>query len=191
MECNVVEIDLTTGLLTDTKYLPSPHCNERPRGIAIDMIVIHCIALPPTQFGNGCIEAFFAGELDFSADPYFETIQDLRVSAHLLISRQGVITQFVPFNLRAWHAGLSVFQGRDGCNDFSVGIELEGSDDLPYEKIQYKKLTVVTQALLKTYPAITHERIVGHSDIAPGRKTDPGKCFDWRYFTGLLAACSA
>jgi AmpD protein len=186
-----LEIDLTTGLLNVANYLSSPYYNERPEDVAIDMVVIHCIALPPATFGNSCIEAFFCGKLDFSADPYFETIKDLRVSAHLLISRQGAITQFVPFHQRAWHAGVSTFAGRGDCNDFSIGIELEGSDDLPYEKIQYEKLAAVTQALLNTYPAITQERIVGHSDIAPGRKTDPGKSFDWKYFTGLLTACSA
>jgi AmpD protein len=180
-----LKIDLETGLLTPAIYLPSTHYNERPLDTAIDMVVIHGISLPPAQFGGGEIEQFFCGKLDFSAHPDFESIKDLCVSAHLLINRQGQITQFVPFNKRAWHAGVSSFQGRTGCNDFSIGIELEGTDEIAYEKIQYQTLAKVIQVLLSVYPNITRERIVGHSDIAPGRKTDPGPSFDWE----LLKAC--
>jgi AmpD protein len=180
-----VEIDVTSGLLAGARYIASPHFNDRPVDMNIDMVVIHGISLPPAQFGTGAIEAFFRGELDHDQHPYFETIRDRRVSAHLLIGRDGAITQFVPFHQRAWHAGQSLFQGRAGCNDFSVGIELEGTDDLPYEKIQYEQLSKIVKALLHTYPEIKHERIVGHSDIAPGRKTDPGASFDWAYFKSL------
>jgi AmpD protein len=186
-----LKIDQNSGLLSAAAYLPSPHCNERPADCSIDTIVIHGISLPPAQFENGAIAAFFTGKLDFSVHPYFETIAHLHVSAHLLISRTGKITQFVPFPRRAWHAGESVFAGRSNCNDFSIGIELEGTDDLPYEKIQYQRLVEVVRTLQNAYPAITRERVVGHSEIAPGRKSDPGASFDWAYFDCLLAVCSA
>jgi AmpD protein len=186
-----MNIDLTTGLLQPVHYQPSPHHDARPSGVAIDMIVVHGISLPPAEFGTGAIEQFFCGKLDHAAHPYFMTIQDLRVSAHLLIARTGVITQFVPFHQRAWHAGQSFFQGETQCNDFSIGIELEGTDDIPYEKIQYQQLANVIQRLMQAYPPITRERIVGHSDIAPGRKTDPGVLFDWAYLDCLLVGCSA
>jgi AmpD protein len=185
-----VKIDLTTGLLNVATYLPSPNCNDRPEP-TINMLVIHNISLPAGQFGNDNVANFFANQLDITADPSFESIRDLKVSSHLFISRLGEITQFVPFHLRAWHAGVSTFAGQSNCNDFSIGIELEGTDDLPYENIQYETLVEVTQTLMDSYPLIKTERIVGHSDIAPGRKTDPGESFDWMYFTGLLAACSA
>ncbi len=186
-----MKIDLDTGLLDTAVYLPSPHYNSRPPAMAIDMVVIHGISLPPAAFGTGAIERFFCGKLDPTEHPYYETIQSLRVSAHLLISRAGVVTQFVPFHLRAWHAGESQFQGRTGCNDFSIGIELEGTDELPYEPIQYETLAAVLQSLYAAYPAITRERVVGHSEVAPGRKTDPGASFDWAALDCLLAACSA
>jgi len=152
----------------------------------IDMVVIHGISLPPGQFLNDSIEQFFCGKLDYSAHPYFSTIKELRVSAHLLINRHGMVTQFVPFSKRAWHAGQSFFQGRVQCNDFSIGIELEGTDELPYEKEQYAALAEILQLLMGAYPAITRERVVGHSTIAPGRKTDPGSQFDWAYLDCLL-----
>ncbi|EKD53918.1 MAG: N-acetyl-anhydromuramyl-L-alanine amidase [uncultured bacterium] len=175
------------GILSVAQYCPSPHCDKRPINTTIDMVVLHGISLPPGQFGTGSIEHFFCGTLNVTAHPYFETIASLKVSSHLLIARTGEIIQFVPFSMRAWHAGKSFFEGREQCNDFSIGIELEGTDDLPYEKIQYEKLAEVLDALMKTYPAIIRERIVGHSDIAPGRKTDPGPFFDWRYLDCLLA----
>ncbi len=181
-----MNIDLSTGLLDPARrHLVSKHCDARPANTVIDMIVVHSISLPPGEFGSDAIEQFFCGQLNFSAHPYFKTIANLRVSAHLLIDRAGKITQFVPFSQRAWHAGKSFFQGREQCNDFSIGIELEGTDDIPYEKIQYAQLANVIQQLMKAYPAITRDRIVGHSDIAPGRKTDPGAVFDWKYLDSL------
>ncbi|MDR3492737.1 MAG: 1,6-anhydro-N-acetylmuramyl-L-alanine amidase AmpD [Gammaproteobacteria bacterium] len=181
-------IDIKTGLLLLAKYAPSPHCNLRPPPQQVDMIVIHGISLPPGQFGKDFIENFFCGKLDTSLDPSFDQISTLKVSAHLLINREGVITQFVPFTQRAWHAGVSSFQGQSNCNDFSVGIELEGTDEVPYEKVQYLQLVKCVQALQAAYPLITRERIVGHSDIAPGRKTDPGASFNWGYFDCLLTS---
>ncbi len=174
-----MKIDLITGLLDIARYLPSPHYNERPKNMPIDMIVIHNISLPPGQFGRGAVEKFFCAELDMTSHPYFSTIANLKVSAHLFITRQGEVVQFVPFTQRAWHAGESNFQGRSQCNDFSIGIELEGTDELPFDERQYVILNKIVQLLAQTYPAITQERIVGHSDIAPGRKTDPGVAFDW------------
>jgi AmpD protein len=181
-----VKIDTISGLIVPVRYLPSNHCDERPEGVDIDMIVVHNISLPPGEFGTGAIEKFFCDELDFSQHPYFLTIADLKVSSHLLIDRRGVITQFVPFSKRAWHAGKSFFKGRECCNDFSVGIELEGTDNLPYEKIQYEQLTHVINLLMNAYPEIARDHIVGHSDIAPDRKTDPGPAFDWKYLDCLL-----
>ena len=182
----MMEINLTTNLLDTVKHLLSPHCDARPENAAIDMIVIHGISLPPGQFGTGAIENFFCNKLDFSQHPYFAAIATLKVSSHLLIDRQGNVIQFVPFNKRAWHAGKSMFQGRENCNDFSIGIELEGADDVPYEKIQYEQLAKVIKLLMANYPAIIRERVVGHADIAPGRKTDPGPHFDWTFLNCLL-----
>ncbi len=150
------------------------------------MVVVHNISLPPNQFGGAFIEDFFCNQLDCSVHPYFDEIKNLQVSAHLLIRRDGGVVQFVPFNKRAWHAGRSEFEGQIECNDFSIGIELEGGDDIPYEEIQYTTLAKVTNALLAVYPAICHERIVGHNDIAPGRKTDPGLSFNWPKLKSLI-----
>lgn len=155
--------------------------------MGIDMIVVHNISLPPGKFGGNAIERFFCGQLNPAEHPYFQDIAGMRVAAHLLIKRNGEIVQFVPFHLRAWHAGESSFQGRTGCNDFSIGIELEGTDSLPYEALQYQQLAKVTRALMAAYPAISQERIVGHSEIAPERKTDPGEAFDWNLLKGMLA----
>lgn len=177
---------LPDGLLKSVRYVPSPHCDERPENTEIDTLVIHNISLPPGQFGSDNIEHFFCGKLDISAHPYFETIATLKVSSHLLITRTGEIIQFVPFTMRAWHAGQSYFNGRERCNDFSIGIELEGTDEMPYESIQYEKLINVIHELMQRYPALTRQRMVGHSDIAPGRKTDPGPFFDWNYLDCLL-----
>jgi AmpD protein len=177
----------TQGLLKEASYKPSPHCDERPGDQPIDMIVVHGISLPPGQFGQNMVEPFFCGQLDVSLHPYFATIAHLRVSSHLFISRTGEVTQFVPFLQRAWHAGQSSFQGRERCNDFSIGIELEGTDDLPYEETQYHVLASLIRILMQTYPHIRPERIVGHSDIAPSRKTDPGAAFNWKYLRELLA----
>ena len=180
-------IDIKTGLLAPALFLQSPHQDERPQNTEIDMVVIHNISLPPAQFGTGAVEAFFCGQLNFTAHEYFATIAQLRVSAHLFIKRSGEVIQFVPFHKRAWHAGESFFAGKTRCNDFSVGIELEGTDHIPYESKQYEILCEVVRALQHAYPAITKDRIVGHVDIAPGRKTDPGPQFDWQYLKGKLA----
>jgi AmpD protein len=181
-----VKIDQNSSLLISAEYRPSPHSDERPSHTNIDMIVVHNISLPPGKFGGGHVQSFFCGELDTSLHAYFETIAMLKVSSHLFIDRFGRITQFVPFAKRAWHAGVSSFKGRERCNDFSIGIELEGTDDLPYEDIQYRTLASVIKALRLNYPSIERSHIVGHVDIAPERKTDPGPAFDWVYLNKLL-----
>jgi len=182
---NFMHFHIEDGLLGPATARKSPHCDDRPEGAAIDMVVIHGISLPPGEFGGRAIEDFFCGVLDMAAHPYYSEIASLTVSSHLLIKRTGEIVQFVPFNKRAWHAGVSQFQGRTQCNDYSIGIELEGTDDTPYESVQYQQLVNVIEVLREAYPAITRERIVGHSDIAPGRKTDPGQAFDWAYLEGI------
>ena len=163
------------GLLPGTRYIASPNCDERPAG-PIDLVVIHNISLPPGDFGGAWIVDLFTNRLDPAAHPYFETISDLKVSSHFLIRRDGEVIQFVPCSKRAWHAGASNWCGREHCNDFSIGIELEGCDDQPFEDAQYAKLVELISALKRVYPI---RDVVGHSDIAPGRKTDPGPCFDW------------
>lgn len=165
----------------------SPNFNDRPEHTTISLIVVHNISLPPNLFGSDDIERFFCNQLDVDKHPYFETIQSLKVSAHVLIKRTGETVQFVNFNDRAWHAGRSSFAGQDECNDYSIGIELEGADNLPFSKAQYLSLTTLIKALQQHYPAITNQRITGHSTIAPGRKTDPGPCFNWAYLQCLLA----
>lgn len=174
------------GWLKGVKRVASPNYDERPANAEIDLLVVHGISLPPRQFGGPYIDALFTNALDSTAHPFFKEIEGLSVSSHLLIRRDGEVVQYVPFHKRAWHAGQSCFAGRERCNDFSIGIELEGCDDLPYEHIQYLRLAAVIRALMKRYPEITRERIVGHSDIAPGRKTDPGPFFDWGYLRRLL-----
>ena len=174
------------GWLADARACPSPNHGERPANSEVSLLVIHNISLPPGQFGGGYIEQFFSNQLDRNAHRYFAEIADLQVSAHLLIDRQGELIQFVPFDQRAWHAGDSSFAGRDNCNDYAIGIELEGTDTAAYSDRQYASLTRVCRQLLVRYPALSAERIVGHSDISPGRKTDPGPAFDWpRFFTML------
>ncbi|ALP51809.1 N-acetyl-anhydromuranmyl-L-alanine amidase [Candidatus Tenderia electrophaga] len=175
------------GWLRQARRLTSPNCDARPAGEAISLLVVHGISLPPRQYGGCYIEDLFCNRLDPAAHPYFAEIAELRVSAHVLIRRDGELLQFVPFAKRAWHAGVSCFQGRERCNDFSIGVELEGCDDEPYEPIQYRRLAQVTRGLMAAYPGITPERIVGHCDIAPGRKSDPGAAFDWGEFRRLLA----
>ena len=172
--------------LDGAELVQSPNYNERPSEEEISLLVIHNISLPPGRYGGGYIEQFFQNQLPVAVDPFFEEIKELQVSSHLLIERTGRIVQFVPFSKRAWHAGISEYQGRDGCNDFSLGIELEGTDDEPYTDIQYQKLAEVTRAIQKRYPAITLNRIVGHCDIAPIRKTDPGPAFDWQKYRSLV-----
>ena len=168
--------------LTAARFLPSPNYNLRPNNENITLLVIHNISLPPGQFGQGYIHHFFQNTLSVNAHPFFKTISDIRVSAHLLIERDGSITQFVPFDLRAWHAGVSSWKGKEHCNDFSIGIEMEGTDTMPYTSTQYAQLVKVTTALLSTYPTITTDNITGHEHIAPHRKTDPGPAFDWNYY---------
>lgn len=182
-----LDIDPATGLARDVRQVLSPHFDARPAGAAPDLIVVHGISLPPGEFGGPWIDALFTGNLSPTAHPWFEKIDGLRVSAHALVRRDGSVTQYVPFTQRAWHAGTSEYCGRAGCNDFSIGIELEGTDDLPYERAQYLALAELVRALLACYPTLSRERLVGHSDIAPGRKTDPGPAFDWPRLRELLA----
>jgi AmpD protein len=153
----------------------------------VSLLVIHNISLPPNQYDNHHIEDFFLGCLDSTCHPYFEEIKDLRVSSHFLIKRTGKVIQFVDCDNRAWHAGESSWQGVANCNDYSIGIELEGTDDDPYTEQQYHSLAGLTKKLMQDYPAITRDRIVGHNQIAPGRKTDPGDSFDWQYFHSKLS----
>lgn len=176
MTLNTLAID--QHRITSARFVRSPNVNERPNGLEIDLIVIHNISLPVGQFGHPYIEQLFCNSLDCSIDESFADLLGLEVSAHLLIRRDGELVQFVPFNRRAWHAGVSCFAGRSGCNDFSIGIELEGDDVTPYTDQQYVVLADVLDILIRTY-SISPKNVVGHSDIAPGRKTDPGASFDW------------
>jgi len=182
-----MHIDHHSGLLDAARQLASPNADARPAGCAIDLLVIHAISLPAGEFGGPWIDALFCNRLDGDAHPDFADICTLTVSAHALIRRDGEIVQYVPFQRRAWHAGVSRFEGRERCNDFSIGIELEGCDQHPFEPVQYRRLATLSRALMRTYPGITPARICGHSDIAPGRKTDPGPLFDWSLFRELLA----
>jgi AmpD protein len=172
-------IHLDTGILTGVRYHPTTNQDRRPADCAINTLVIHSISLPPGEFGSSDIESFFCNSLDVLRHSFYPSIHELRVSAHLLIRRDGSVIQFVPFGERAWHAGVSEFDGRNRVNDFSIGIELEGSDFEPYEERQYQTLIAVTAAIRQAYPAITPERVVGHNQIAPQRKTDPGPYFNW------------
>lgn len=181
-----MRVDPETGLLDEARQVVSPNQDERPGDAEPELVVVHCISLPPGEFGGPHIEELFTNRLDPEAHPYFAQIADMQVSAHLLIRRDGSIVQFVPFHRRAWHAGPSCFDGRERCNDFSVGIELEGTDDGDYETRQYEALVDVVEALSAAYPGIRPERIAGHSDIAPGRKTDPGPGFDWQSLNSML-----
>jgi AmpD protein len=173
------EVDARTGLLLGARELRSPNCDARPAGAALDLIVVHGISLPPGAFGGPWIDRLFTNTLPREEHPYFAEVCGLRVSAHLLIRRGGEAVQYVRFTERAWHAGRSSYHGREACNDFSIGIELEGADRVPYEDAQYRVLAQVIAALCAAYPSLSPERVVGHSDIAPGRKTDPGPAFDW------------
>ena len=186
------------GWLPGVARRPSPHCDARPVGSAVDLLVIHGISLPPDEFGSDWIDALFCGELPRrlaawtaqgqAPPPFLQAIQTLQVSAHLLVRRDGQVVQYVPLQARAWHAGVSCWEGRERCNDFSIGIELEGADETPYEACQYHQLAALCRQIMDRYPAITPARIVGHCDIAPGRKTDPGTAFDWAALRRLLAA---
>jgi AmpD protein len=172
--------------LAGVRHTPSPNYDERPNPAHVDLLVIHNISLPPGEFGGDQVEALFLNRLDPDAHPYFREIAGLQVSAHLFIRRDGQAQQFVALDRRAWHAGVSCFGDREACNDFSIGIELEGTDHTPYTDAQYQKLLELTRAIRRHYPAIRPGRITGHADIAPGRKTDPGPAFDWARYLGAL-----
>ena len=164
----------------------SPFADDRPVGQAPELLVIHNISLPPAQFGTPCVDELFLVTLDCDSHPYFAQLRGLRVSAHCFIRRNGELIQYVPFSQRAWHAGVSSFQGRSRCNDFAVGIEMEGTDTSGFTSVQYQRLIEVTLALMRRYPKISLGKIVGHRDISPGRKTDPGPSFDWATFRSQL-----
>jgi N-acetyl-anhydromuramoyl-L-alanine amidase len=183
-----LRIDAATGLLAGARQVLSPHCDARPAGMKPDLLVVHGISLPPGEFGGPWIDRLFTGALPPDAHPYFKEIEGLIASAHALIRRDGQIVQYVPFGQRAWHAGKSEYQGRAACNDFSIGVELEGADGMPYTDAQYEALTALTAALLATYASLSAHAIAGHSDIAPGRKTDPWAVFDWGRYRALLTA---
>jgi N-acetyl-anhydromuramoyl-L-alanine amidase len=184
---STLRIEPATGLLAGARQVLSPHFDARPKGVAAELIVVHGISLPAGEFGGPWIDHLFAGDLSPDAHPSFRETAALRVSAHAVIRRDGTISQYVPFGMRAWHAGQSQYQGRSGCNDFSIGIELEGTDVVPYTDEQYASLATLVRTLLATYPTLSAERITGHSDIAPGRKTDPGPAFDWQRWRKMLA----
>ncbi len=177
-----------TGRIARARWCPSPNFGPRPDGAGISLLVVHNISLPPGQFGGDAIERFFCNCLDASEHPYFETIAGMQVSAHALIRRDGSVIQFVSFLDRAWHAGRSSFRGEQECNDFSIGIELEGADDIPYTDEQYQSLADVSAYVMAAWPEIRRDRITGHCDIAPGRKTDPGPTFDWKHYHQRLLA---
>lgn len=176
------------GWLDGVTRRPSPNQDARPDLADVSLLVIHGMSLPPGEFGGPWIDALFANRLDLAAHPYFAQLAGLAVSAHVLIRRDGEVVQYVPFGARAWHAGASCFAGRERCNDYSIGVELEGTDDQPYTDAQYEALARVARAVMQAYPAITAGRIAGHCDIAPGRKTDPGPAFDWARFHASIGA---
>ena len=165
--------------LNGVVWTPSLHCDERPKGSEIDLVVVHCVSLPEGRFGTGMTEKLFVGELDTRLDPAFSDLEGLKVSPHLLIDREGSVKQFVSFEKRAWHSGISSWCGRESCNDFSIGIELEGDIGTSFEQAQYDSLRVVLGALFAVYSRLSMEAVVGHNEIAPGRKKDPGRYFDW------------
>jgi N-acetyl-anhydromuramoyl-L-alanine amidase len=180
-----IVVDSKSGLLVSARQVASPNFDARPDGVTADLIVVHGICLPPNEFGGPWIEALFLNQLPWDRHPYFKSIEGLIASTHLLIRRDGELVQFVSLNQRAWHAGKSNYEGRERCNDFSIGIELEGADEIPYEPIQYRVLADTIDALCRAYPTLARNRVVGHSDIAPGRKTDPGNAFDWARLNAL------
>jgi AmpD protein len=185
-----MQIDIDSGLMLGVRQIASPNHDARPPGVEADLIVVHGISLPPGEFGGPWIDRLFANTLPAEMHPYFAEVCALRVSSHLVIQRDGLLTQYVSFLDRAWHAGTSNYQGREACNDFSVGVELEGTDTLEYESAQYGVLAEVVAALCAAYPRLSPQRMVGHSDISPGRKTDPGPAFDWpRAREEIAAAC--
>ena len=186
-----MEVNLESGLMRGARQIASPNHDSRPAGVQADLIVVHGISLPPGEYGGPWIDRLFTNTLPADVHPYFAEIGALRVSSHLVVMRDGAITQYVRFTDRAWHAGKSIFEGRAACNDFSVGVELEGTDKQPYEDVQYERLAEAVAALCAAYPRLSPARLVGHSDIAPGRKTDPGPAFDWPRARRLIAEASA
>lgn len=180
-------LTITNHRLVEAKQIESPNCNDRPDHCELSLLVIHSISLPPGQFGGRYIESLFTNCLNPDDHPYFAEICELQVSSHLLITRSGDLIQFVPFNKRAWHAGKSCYQGRENCNDFSIGIELEGTDTAPFAMAQYQRLAEVIAVLLAEYPGLSTRHITGHEHIAPGRKTDPGPGFDWDYLYSIIS----
>lgn len=181
-----MQVDRLHGILEGAHHVPSPNYDARPADTAISALVIHAISMPPGEYGGADIERLFCNNLDFTCHPFYREIDGFTVSAHLLIRRDGQVIQFVPFPERAWHAGASMLEGRARVNDFSIGIEMEGSDYAPFDEAQYRALVEVTRALQAAYPGITPERIVGHADIAPERKTDPGPYFNWERYRRAL-----
>ena len=181
-----IRMDYSPGWVKGARQVPSPNCDPRPAGCQPALIVVHGISLPPGDFGGPWIDLLFSNRLDPSAHPYFREIAHLKVSSHLLIRRDGELVQYVPLDQRAWHAGASCFAGREACNDYSVGIELEGLDDQAYETAQYEQLARLIRQLRADIPSLSRAPVVGHSDIAPGRKTDPGPAFDWLRLANLL-----
>jgi N-acetyl-anhydromuramoyl-L-alanine amidase len=187
-----MEVDPDSGLLEGARQVPSPNFDARPSGMAMDLIVVHGISLPPGEFGGPWIDRLFTNLLPADAHPYFAEVAGLKVSSHLCIRRDGNVTQYVKFHERAWHAGQSNWEGRPACNDFSIGVELEGTDTVPYDPRQYEALAGLVAALCRAYPELSPDRLVGHSDVSPGRKTDPGPAFDWAHARRLIAAsCGA
>ncbi len=180
-------VDAASGRMAGARQVDSPNQDARPRGVGPELVVVHSISLPPARFGGPWIDRLFTNTLDPRAHPFFADLEGLRVSAHLLIRRDGELVQYVPFHRRAWHAGRSSWQGRGACNDFSIGIELEGTDTDPFSWIQYRRLAASIRSLCRTYPGLSPGRLAGHSDIAPGRKTDPGRGFEWAKLRRLLA----
>lgn len=172
--------------LDSVRKVISPNCDQRPDDVEIDLLVIHSISLPPETFGGAYIDQLFTNTLDLAYHPYFKEIRSLRVSAHVLIDRVGMVTQYVPFIQRAWHAGESIFKGKKNCNDYSIGIELEGCDNQDFTQVQYMMLANISTAIIRFWPKINQQRIIGHCHIAPNRKTDPGPTFNWdAYYSSL------
>lgn len=179
-------MNIKNHLIENIKFLQSPNFDIRPKKIDISLIVIHSISLPPTIFGNEYVENFFLNKLEIVDNEYINSIKDMKVSSHIYIKRTGEIIQFVPFDKRAWHAGESSYKNVENCNDYSIGIELEGFEDISFEDIQYNKLSEIIDCLIQNYPNINSERIVSHSEIAPGRKSDPGPLFDWKRLKSMI-----
>lgn len=182
----MTRFEIKNHWLETVRKISSENCDDRPDEADISLVVIHCISLPPGEFGGDGVDRLFQNRLVPEQHPYFESIRHLKVSAHVLIQRSGKITQYVPFNRRAWHAGQSCFEGRPKCNDYSIGIELEGTDESPFTDAQYSQLGSLLSSLIDHYPSLSRQRITGHSDIAPGRKTDPGIHFDWERLFRLV-----